>query len=105
MDKEISVVDAAKSMQQDKVVLLDVREHSELDICRIEEAIHIPLNEIPQKTELLPRNLPLIIFCHHGMRSRSVVDYLRSIGFDNVLNMTGGIHCWSKEINPKMQKY
>ena len=105
MDKEISVVDAAKSMQQDKVVLLDVREHSELDICRIEEAIHIPLSEIPQNIELLPRNLPLIIFCHHGMRSRSVVDYLITLGFDNALNMTGGIHCWAKEIDSDKLKY
>ena len=105
MGKEISVVDAAKSMQQDKVVLLDVREHSELDICRIEEAIHIPLSEIPQRIELLPRNLPLIIFCHNGMRSRSVVYYLITLGFDNALNMTGGIHCWAKEIDSDMLKY
>ena len=105
MDKEISVVAVAKSMQQGKIVLVDVREHSELAICKIAEAIHIPLGEIPRRIELLPPNVPLIIYCHHGMRSRSVVDYLRSIGFDNVLNMTGGIHCWSKEINPKMQKY
>ena len=105
MDKEISVVAVAKSMQQGKIVLVDVREYSELAICKIAEAIHIPLGEIPRRIELLPRNVPLVIYCHHGMRSRSVVDYLRSIGFDNVLNMTGGIHCWSKEINPKMQKY
>lgn len=105
MDKEISVVDAAKSMQQEKVVLLDVREHSELAICKIEEAIHIPLGEIPQRIELLPRNVPLIIYCHHGMRSRSVVDYLCTIGFDNALNMTGGIHHWSTQIDLGMQKY
>ena len=105
MDKEISVVAVAKSMQQGKIVLVDVREYSELAICKIAEAINIPLGEIPRRIELLPRNVPLVIYCHHGMRSRSVVDYLRSIGFDNVLNMTGGIHCWSKEINPKMQKY
>ncbi len=105
MDKEISVVDVAKSMLQEKVVLLDVREHSELAICKIEEAIHIPLDEIPQSIELLPRNVPLIIYCHHGMRSRRVVDYLRNIGFDNALNMTGGIHYWSTEIDPEIQKY
>ena len=105
MNKEISVVDAAKSMHQEKVVLLDVREHSELAICKIKEAIHIPLDEIPQIIELLPRNVPLIIYCHHGMRSRSVVDYLRTLGFDNALNMTGGIHSWSMQIDPEMQKY
>ena len=105
MNKEISVVDAAKSIQQEKVVLLDVREHSELAICKIEEAIHIPLDEIPQRIELLPRNVPLIIYCHHGMRSRSVVDYLCTLGFDTALNMTGGINCWAMQIDPEMQKY
>ena len=105
MDKEISVVAVAKSMQQEKVVLVDVREHSELAICKIAEAIHIPLGEIPTRIELLPRNVPLVIYCHHGMRSRSVVDYLRTLGFDNALNMTGGINSWSMQIDPEMQKY
>ena len=105
MDKEISVVAVAKSMQQGKIVLVDVREHSELAICKIEEAIHIPLGEIPRRIELLPRNVPLVIYCHHGMRSRSVVDYLITLGFDNALNMTGGIHCWAKEIDSDMLKY
>ena len=61
MDKEISVVAVAKSMQQGKIVLVDVREHSELAICKIAEAIHIPLGEIPRRIELLPRNIPLVI--------------------------------------------
>ena len=105
MGKEISVVDAAKSIQHEKVVLLDVREHSELAICKINQAIHIPLGEIPERIELLPRDVPLIIFCHHGTRSLRVVDYLINLGFDNARNMTGGIHSWAKEIDPEMRKY
>lgn len=105
MDKEISVVAVAKLMQQEKVVLVDVREHSELAICKIAEAIHIPLSEIPRRIELLPRDVPLVIYCHHGVRSRNVVDYLNTLGFDNALNLTGGIHCWAEEIDSGMLKY
>ncbi|MGB0792001.1 MAG: rhodanese-like domain-containing protein [Opitutales bacterium] len=105
MNKEISVNEAAKLMQEDEVAFLDVREHAEVAICKINGALHIPMAEIPERIESMPRDRKLIVYCHHGMRSRSVVDYLCAKGLENVINMTGGIHTWSLEVDPQMAQY
>ena len=58
--------------------ILDVREGRELDICRLEGALHIPMVEIPGRTDDLPTNQLLVVICHHGARSQMVVDFLRN---------------------------
>ncbi|MDQ8193569.1 rhodanese-like domain-containing protein [Coraliomargarita sp. SDUM461004] len=106
MNKEISATDAANLRVQDPtVVLLDVREDSELEICRIDGALHIPMGEIPNRYESLPRKVPLIVLCHHGMRSMNVVQYLTAKGFENTINLAGGIHAWACEVAPEMRRY
>ena len=67
--------------------VLDVREARELAICRLEGALHIPMAEIPARTDVLPTNQPLVVICHHGARSQMVVDFLRNAGFDNAINL------------------
>jgi len=106
MDKEISAKEAAiLHANNEEAVLLDVREDSELAICRIEGALHIPMGQIPERYEALPRKNPLIVLCHHGMRSLNVVQFLESKGFDNAINLTGGIHAWAHEVDPEMPRY
>ncbi len=105
MNKEISAGEAAKLMDQGDAVLLDVREDEELAICKIEGALHIPMSQIPERADALPQDKPLIIFCHHGMRSLNVVQYLEARGLDNAINMAGGIHAWSFEIDLEMPRY
>ena len=87
------------------MILLDVREDSELEICRIENALHIPMNEIPERCEALPLDRPLVVFCHHGMRSMNVLHYLESRGFENVINMGGGIHAWATDVDSSTPRY
>src|SRR3984957_14390668 len=55
--------------------VLDVREARELDICRLEGALHVPMAEIPARTDDLPTNQLLVVICHHGARSQMVVDF------------------------------
>jgi rhodanese-related sulfurtransferase len=106
MNKEISALEASilRDSNED-VVFLDVREDSELDICRITNALHIPMNEIPDRCEALPLDRPLVVFCHHGMRSMNVLHYLESRGFENVINMGGGIHAWSATVDSSVAQY
>ncbi len=106
MNKEISAPEASilRDTNED-VIFIDVREDSELEICRIENALHIPMNEIPDRCEALPLDRPLIVFCHHGMRSMNVLHYLESRGFENVINMAGGIHAWATEVDTSTQRY
>ena len=86
-------------------VVLDVREARELDICQLEGALHIPMVEFPARVDDLPTNHPLVVLCHHGARSQMVVDFLRDAGFDNALNLDGGIEAWACEIDRSMRRY
>ena len=83
--------------------VLDVREAR--DICGLEGALHIPMAEIPAQTDNLPTNQLLVVICHHGARSQMVVDFLRSAGFDNAVNLEGGIDAWACEVDQSMRRY
>jgi len=106
MNKEISVAEAAKLREEDHpAAFLDVREDAELTICRIDGAMHVPMAQVPERVEALPKDRPLIVFCHHGMRSANVVQFLQARGFDQAINLAGGIHAWALEIDPAMARY
>ena len=106
MNKEINASEAVILRDNNiGAVFLDVREHSELAICSIEGALHIPMGEVSERHEALPRDAPLIVLCHHGMRSLNVVQYLETKGFQNAINLAGGIHAWAVEVDPEMKQY
>ncbi|MBA3581017.1 MAG: sulfurtransferase [Gammaproteobacteria bacterium] len=85
-------------------LVLDVREASEWAICHIEGALHIPMGEITRRYQELPDDLPIVVMCHHGMRSLQVAHYLQQQGF-NVANLAGGIDAWAQEIDAQMTRY
>jgi rhodanese-related sulfurtransferase len=85
--------------------VLDVREAREFDICGLEGALHIPMAEIPARIDDLPTNELLVVICHHGARSQMIVDFLRSAGFDNAVNLDGGIDAWACDIDQSMRRY
>ncbi|ADE54877.1 rhodanese-like domain-containing protein [Coraliomargarita akajimensis] len=105
MNKEISASDAYKMFEQGDVILLDVRDADELEICKIDGAQHIPMTQIPQNLDHLPRDQRLVVFCHHGMRSQHVCLFLEGHGLDNAVSMTGGINAWTDEVDPSLQRY
>src|ERR1035441_9162675 len=80
-------IDAAEELS-----FIDVREPQEHRICRIENATLIPMREISQQFESLEQAAaPLIVFCHHGVRSLTVVTWLREQGLEACQSMAGGI--------------
>ena len=85
--------------------VLDVREARELEICQLEGALHVPMAEIPDRTDDLPTDHLLVVICHHGVRSQMVVDFLRDAGFDNAVNLDGGIDAWACDIDQSMPRY
>jgi rhodanese-related sulfurtransferase len=91
--------------RRSEVVLLDVREHVELEIASVEGARHIPMREVPERLADLDRNTPLVVMCHAGGRSRRVAEYLQGNGFEHVFNLKGGIDAWSTEIDPLVPRY
>ncbi len=86
-------------------VLLDVREPDERETARIEPSIHIPMNEVPQRLAELPRDTPVVVYCHHGGRSSMVAGYLEGEGFEGVVNLTGGIDRWAARVDPTVPRY
>ncbi|MDB5271668.1 MAG: molybdopterin biosynthesis protein MoeB [Chitinophagaceae bacterium] len=91
--------------QQTELLLLDVREQFEYDICHIEGSLLLPMNTVSQHLNDLPQNKSIVVICHHGIRSASVVNYLKSNGFLNISNLTGGIHAWATEVDEEMEVY
>lgn len=85
--------------------VLDVREASELEICELADALHVPMAQIPGRLADLPTDRPLVVLCHHGGRSRMVVEFLRNAGFGNAVNLEGGIEAWACEIDLSMRRY
>ncbi|MDE2719943.1 molybdopterin-synthase adenylyltransferase MoeB [Candidatus Palauibacter polyketidifaciens] len=95
-------IDAGERFQ-----LIDVREDYEWAICNLEEAGArlVPLATLPEAVESLDASEPLIIHCRSGPRGDRAVEYLRAAGFDNAVNLAGGILAWAEEIDPAMPQY
>ncbi|HSI07406.1 MAG: rhodanese-like domain-containing protein [Rariglobus sp.] len=104
---EISVDEAKQLLDQKpgEVLLIDVREPFEIELCRIAGAEHIPMRQIPEHAGSLPKDKHLLIHCHHGGRSMRVTQYLRANGYEAVSNVAGGIDAWSQVIDPSVPRY
>jgi len=86
-------------------ILLDVRQDWETKLCRLGNSIHIPIEEIELRTEELDPGSEIVVYCHQGVRSAAVADYLRSLGFANVKNLAGGLDSWARTVDPSMRRY
>jgi len=98
--------DSAESMR-----LIDCREDDEFAFNRIEGAQLIPLSQF---AELAPLKLigndeadaaPVVIYCHHGMRSLQATHFLRQRGLKKVWSMAGGIDAWSQQVDTEVPRY
>ena len=87
------------------LAILDVRETWETAICAIEGSTLIPLSTLPANLDRLPQEIPLVVVCHHGMRSMQAVMWLRQQGFDNAINLQGGVAAWAQDVDPAMATY
>lgn len=91
--------------RDDPLLVLDVREAEELELARFPQAIHIPMGELPSRLSELDPQCEIVVVCHHGIRSAQVAGYLSSVGFERVLNLTGGIDAWSVSTDPAVPRY
>ena len=86
-------------------VLLDVREPWEWNVCRLPGAILIPMRELPARFDELDMEAETVVICHHGVRSYHSARYLETLGFDDVINLSGGVAAWADEVDPAMPRY
>lgn len=86
-------------------LLVDVRTPREWQICRLDGAQLLPLQELTGRWQELDGEQEIVAYCHHGHRSARAVEFLRRAGLKHVRNLTGGIDAWSKEIDPGVPLY
>jgi adenylyltransferase/sulfurtransferase len=101
MPQELS----ARMRRGDSLEVIDVREPYEWRIARIEGSRLIPLGRIGSSTSELPRDREIVLYCHHGVRSRAAAEFLANQGFGGIWNLTGGIDRWSAEVDPSVPTY
>ena len=83
-------------------MLLDIREPQEVAAGAIAGSVHIPMNTIPNNLDKLPKDKPLVVMCHVGGRIAQVTHWLRAQGYDNAVNLDGGIVAWAAQIDPNV---
>ncbi len=110
---EISADQVAEKIENsDDFILLDVREPFELEIASVEAAIPAPLSILAEQgATALPdavradQAAEIVVMCHHGGRSAQVTAWLRQQGYENAINLNGGIHAWSMTVDPDVPTY
>ena len=103
---EMNVAELKRRMEaHEPVVVLDVRDPWETELARLDHAVHIPMEEIELRTEELDPTAETVVYCHHGVRSAAVAEYLARLGFDKVWNLEGGIDQWARKVDPRMTRY
>ncbi|WP_295856562.1 rhodanese-like domain-containing protein [uncultured Xylophilus sp.] len=90
-------------------VVLDVREPWEVQTASVTPAgfrlVTVPMNSVPARLAELDRTTPVACLCHHGARSQRVAAFLAQNGFDDVVNIAGGIDAWSRERDGTVPRY
>ncbi len=92
-----------------RLLLVDVREAFEWEICRIEGSVHIPLGELPERAAELDAEgageAAIVTVCHAGQRSLEAARLLKGRGVADVRSLKGGVTAWADEIDPGMTRY
>ena len=104
--EEITATELKQRLDQgDDIQLIDVREDYEVEIARLPNAVHIPLAQVLSRMNEIDPNRETVVHCKMGGRSAKAADFLRSVGFRNVLNLRGGILDWIDKVDPTQPKY
>ena len=106
MNYEITPQELSQRQERnEELILLDVREPWERQAASITPSQHIPMADVPARVQELDPEQHIVVYCHRGVRSLSVTDWLRKQGYEKVQSMSGGIERWSLEIDPKVPRY
>ena len=104
---EVTVHDLKKRIDDESsFLLLDVRQPEEYEVANLNGKL-IPLAELPDRLEEIDsyRNQPVVVHCRSGKRSAKAVSFLHNQGFEQAVNLKGGILAWSEEIDSSVPTY
>lgn len=102
---QVDTLQATRLINQDALVL-DVREDKEYNEGHLPKARHIPLGTLPQRIKEIEKfkNKPIVVNCRSGQRSARACGILKKHGFENVVNLAGGILAWEAANLPVEKK-
>ena len=86
-------------------VLLDVRDASELEVCKLPGVVHIPLAELDGQLDRLSRDNTHYLICYAGTRAEQAASTLLAAGFANTKVLQGGMKHWVRDVEPDMPLY
>lgn len=104
---EISPEDLHRRLQAgDDLQLVDVREEMEFDYCHLPGSRLVPLSELTRRTAEIRPEGPVVLICHHGVRSMQALAYLQQrLGYQNLLSLRGGVAAWAEQVDPAFPTY
>lgn len=102
MKDEVSVTELKEILDKNpSATLVDVREEDEVRDVNLAPTLVIPLGEFEDRFKEVPKEGPVYLYCRSGRRSRIALEFLKSKGYDNGFNVTGGILAWQNEVDPE----
>ncbi len=87
------------------LVLLDVRQPWEFELCHLEGSLHIPLDQLPDRMGEIAAHAAVVTICHGGARARQATQFLKASGIADVRTLVGGVEAWAVQIDPSMARY
>jgi rhodanese-related sulfurtransferase len=107
--REVSAHELARALQgpeSERPLILDVRDQGEVRVASIPGSLHVPLHELPGRLDDVREaaDRPLVVLCHHGVRSYHAAAFLDSVGIP-AASLRGGIEGWALEVDPRMPRY
>ena len=87
------------------VKVVDVREPHEYEICHLPNAKLVPLSELLTRANEFDSSDEMVLYCHHGVRSRDAVEFMKGAGFRKIKSLRGGIDAWAEKVDPAMPRY
>jgi rhodanese-related sulfurtransferase len=104
--REMDVAELARWLREGKAfTLLDVRPPSEVAMADVPGAMHIPMREVQNRVQEIPKDRPVVVMCHVGERSARISRFLVTDGFQDVFNLDGGIDAYALSIDDSVGRY
>ena len=103
---EVTVTQLHEELEAGRdLVVLDVRNPYEIDICRLQGSVVIPLPELMNRVDELDPEQEMVVHCRSGVRSATAIRQLQGRGFSKMRNLKGGILAWAEEVDPSIPTY
>ena len=106
--REIDVEELRDALaRKEPLRLLDVRSEGEHELVRLDPCRLVPLHELHDRLDELDdwKGARVVVYCHHGVRSRSGAAILMDAGFTDVVSLRGGIDAWSTRVDASVPRY